>query len=139
MYDFAETDGTRDHCPGPAHTATSVELEIPPGSRYRAIGRLVAGGFAARLGLTVDRISDLQLALELVLAQASRDGSIGLVMSDSAHELRIEIGPLAGDARSLREVESVVSSLVDEASVGDFGQHAWLALRVACSSPRVSS
>lgn len=124
---------------GPTHTATSVELKIPSVRTFRAVGRLVAGGFAARLGLTVERISDLQLALEVVLAQASHGGSIELVMTDAMNELRVEIGPLASDARALHRIESVVSGLVDNVSVYEFGQHAWVVLRIGPPSALVSS
>ena len=56
---------------------TAVELELPDGRPFDAVGRLVAGGIAGRAGLTVDRIDDLQLALQAVRRDPGRGARPG--------------------------------------------------------------
>src|ERR687890_284100 len=48
----------------------TVELETPVGRDWGAVVRLVLGGIGDRLGLGLDDLDDLQLAVERLLAEA---------------------------------------------------------------------
>ena len=55
----------------PAASATptdTVLVEFPATEGYRGVGRLVLGGLASRFELPVDRVEDLLLAVESLLA-----------------------------------------------------------------------
>ena len=46
----------------------SIVVEFPATEGYRSVGRLVLGGLASRFELPVDRVEDLLLAVESLLA-----------------------------------------------------------------------
>src|SRR2546423_2524097 len=87
-----------------------ITLTLPRRSDYQTVAHLVLGGLAARLGLTLEHLEDLQLALGAVLAQGS-DSS-----SEVTVKLRIDEGALEAvispvGARVLDEVERETDEL----------------------------
>ena len=58
-----------------------IELELPRGSRFAAVARLVAAGIGARLGLSVERLEDLKLAIDAALRQSSSKDTLTLAMT----------------------------------------------------------
>ena len=76
--------------PDSAHT---VELTTPTGRAWEPVVRLVLGGIADRLDLSFDRLDDLQLAVERLLAEAG-DDTVRLSFELLEGGLRTRIGPL---------------------------------------------
>jgi hypothetical protein len=74
----------------------TIRLTVPAGRAYQGVVNLVVGGVAARSGLSVDALEDVQLALDALLADglhpvpASLDIEIGL----EARGLVLTVGPL---------------------------------------------
>jgi hypothetical protein len=111
--------------------AKSVVVELPSGRSFDAVGRLVLAGVGSRVRLPVDRIGDLQLALEAVFQeQASRD-TLTIEMVPSAEGLCVRIGPLSAVDAERSGVERVVSPFVDEVVTRVSGRNVWLELRAS--------
>lgn len=115
-----------------------VELEIPASRPFHAAGRLVAGGVASRVGLDVDRLDDLRLAVEALLSQAPATETLTLTMAESRHAFDLEIGPFASvdiDSEAdvdtdLPRLERVLGALVDDFVVHEGEHGVWFAVRV---------
>lgn len=109
-----------------------IALTLSPPRRLTPVATLVAGGVAGRLGLSVERVGELQLALSTVL-EALDEGRSVTVEFDVAEALECRIGPLAEDAAGLLPV---VRRLADGAELTRRDGAAWLtiALRPAISS-----
>lgn len=73
----------------------TVELETPVGRDWGAVVRLVLGGIGDRLGLGLDDLDDLQLAVERLLAEAGSRRSVKLEFELSEGRVRARVGPLA--------------------------------------------
>jgi hypothetical protein len=108
-----------------------VELELPRGARFAAVARLVAAGLGARLGLSVERLDDLKLAIDAAVRQPSAKDTLTLAMTPSADDLHMEVGPLVVDGRDSRDLEDVLSRLVDDIRIRQSGTDVWIAMRVA--------
>lgn len=116
-----------------------IRLELPVGPKYRAVGRLVVGGTAARLGFQVEQVEDLQLAVEALLARSPAEGAVRLELAESRSGLRLRIGPLE-PARGERErVREMLRTLVQDADVQDSGDGQWIVLRATRSRPPARS
>lgn len=79
--------------------AEAVELETPGGLRWAPLIRLVVGGFADHADLRFDELDDLQLAVELLLAEAEPEDRIRLsleIVDEAA--VRLRVGPLSEEA-----------------------------------------
>ncbi len=113
----------------------AVELELPRGNRFAAVARLVAAGVGARLGLRVDRLEDLKLAVDATLRQPQSKDTLTLAMTPTPDDLHVEVGPLAATGLDSRGLEAVLSTLVDETRTRRSGGDVWVALRIA--RPRV--
>jgi hypothetical protein len=91
---------------------------------------LVTGGVAGRLGYSVERIDDLQLALSSVLAAGTEGDDVAVEFEATDELLRLRVGPLhAGvgeDAGLLRIVRPLVDEVVAEPDV----EGEWLVLSV---------
>ncbi len=107
----------------------AVELELPRGRRFAPVARLVAAGLGARLGLRVDRIEDLELAVDAALRQPRARDTLTLAMTPTREDLRVEVGPLAAYGLDSRGLEGVLSSLVDEIRTHRSGEEFWIAMR----------
>lgn len=90
-----------------------VELVLPDGRAFDAVGRLVAGGVAARCGLQVDRMERLQLALEAVRSRPGARGETRMTFFPADGDVRVEVLPLVGPTVG-PELERVLSTVVDE-------------------------
>jgi hypothetical protein len=73
----------------------TVELQTPVGRDWGAVVRLVLGGIGDRLGLGLDDLDDLQLAVERLLAEAGSRRSVRLRFELSEGRVRASVGPLA--------------------------------------------
>jgi hypothetical protein len=115
--------------------STSVQLELPSQPRFSAVGRLVAGGLASRLELPVDRIEDLQLAVEALLCRAATDGPVIMRMSEREPGLDVTLGPFAPAPAERASVERMLRALVDEVLVQDADEGEWVVMRTTRDQP----
>ena len=108
-----------------------IELELPRGPCFAAVARLVAAGVGARLGLSVERLEDLKLAIDAALRQAGSKHTLTLALTPTLDDLHLEVGPLAAARLDSRRLEGVLSTLVDEIGTRRSGSDVWIAMRVA--------
>jgi hypothetical protein len=118
---------------GGASSSLEVDVALPAGPAFAAVARLVVAGMAARLALAVDRVEDLQLAVDTIMR---RSGSVGgpevsFRMRPGADGLTVRVGPLCAADAELAQLEHVLSSLVDEVTTHDGGGGTWMDLEVA--------
>jgi len=111
----------------------AVELELPPGRRFAAVARLVAAGLGARLGLHVDRLENLKLAIDAALGQPHARETLTLALTPTHDDLHVEVGPLDAAGIDSRGLEGVLSTLVDETRTRKSGTEAWVAMRISRS------
>ena len=111
-----------------------IDLEAPLSGDFQAVVRLIIGGIAERVDFAFEEIDDLQLAVERLLAEAGRVGTVALSFEVGSSSIRTRVGPLSefavaealrdGDARpgelTLRRIlQTVVDSFgVEEAEDG---------------------
>jgi hypothetical protein len=107
-----------------------IELELPRGSRFSAVARLVAAGIGARLGLSVERLEDLKLAIDAALRQTGSKDTLMLAMTPTLDDLQWEVGPLSAAGLDSCGLEGVLSTLV-EARTRRSGNDVWIAMRIA--------
>ena len=81
-----------------------ITLTIPRERDFHRIAHLVMGGLAVRLGLTIENLEDLELALDAILARTDPNaGEITVRMTPKDGELETVIGPLT--TKLLDEIE----------------------------------
>ena len=101
----------------PAAPTDTILVEFPATEGYRGVGRLVLGGLASRFELPVDRVEDLLLAVESLLAHGVEGETVILTVDAGEDALRVRLGPLAdGGGASDPAVARVLRPLVDEAT-----------------------
>lgn len=98
-----------------AVAADLVELVTPVGREWDSVARLVLAGIADRIGLTVEELDDLQLALEhLLLETGPADPEVRVLFElEGDGQVRLRVGPLHELAvlGSLRSKETVPTRL----------------------------
>ena len=75
-----------------------IELEAPLSRDFEPVVRLIIGGIAERVDFAFEDIDDLQLAVERLLAEASRQRSIRLSFEIAEGRVRTLVGPLSESA-----------------------------------------
>jgi hypothetical protein len=99
-----------------------ITLKLPRDPEFARVARLVLGGLALRLDLTLETLDDLQLALGAVLARPAPPGSpneivIGMAVTEGQLELRIapvQVGnALADDVGGDLNLGRVLAAVVD--------------------------
>ena len=100
----------------PASPTDTVLVEFPATEGYRGVGRLVLGGLASRFELPVDRVEDLLLAVESLLAHGVDGETVTLTVAAGDEALRVRLGPLSDGGVSDPGVARVLRRLVDEAT-----------------------
>jgi len=90
-----------------------ITLDWPSQPEYRAVGRLVLGGVAARTDLPIDRIEELGLAID-ALARAPIAGSrLDLDITVGRSVIAASLGTFVEDPMVDPAVRRVVETLVD--------------------------
>jgi len=108
---------SREHRAGSKGSAALdlVELVTPVGREWDSVARLVLAGIADRIGLTVEELDDLQLALEhLLLETGPADPEVRVLFElEGDGQVRLRVGPLHELAvlGSLRSKETVLTRL----------------------------
>jgi hypothetical protein len=112
---------------------TTIELESSPGPAFDAVGRLVLGGMGARVGLGIDRITDLQRALDATLHELRSRNTLILTVRPTPDDLHIRLGPFvcAGAGARTQCVQRVLSALVDEIVTQESARDVWIDMRVS--------
>ena len=130
----ADSETLAAHEVAPVHDPSVViELELPRAPRFVAIARLVTAGMGARLGLSIERLEDLKLAIDATLRQTGSMETITLVLTPSLDDLHVEVGPFAAAELDSGDLEGVLSTLVDAIRTRRSGSDAWITMRVARS------
>jgi hypothetical protein len=111
-------------------TTDAIALTIPASLRYAGVASLVAGGVAGRLGYSVERIDDLQLALSSVLAAGTEGEDLGVELESDGEHLRVGIGPLYSGVGDDAGLLRIVRPLVDRVSAEERADGEWLVLAV---------
>jgi serine/threonine-protein kinase RsbW len=133
--------GSETHARAGGGVATAVELTLAPSRLARCVVPRVLSALAARAHFSTDRISDLQIVADALVAHA--EGSIsgthlGLDVELAPRSLELQIGPLlAGSATSLLDgsvaggAGPVIERLTDAQEVAPRGAVETLALRLS--------
>lgn len=113
------------------HVDSVVELTVPPGSSFAAVGRLVLAGVGARMELPIGEIGDLQRGIDVLLRQpATRDG-VTIRLTPSVNSLEMAVGPLAVTPVDRVWLERVLTGLVEEIRWHDAaGRGDWISARM---------
>ncbi len=127
--------------PSPTRTelASTIEMTLAPSTVARAVLPRVLSALAARAYFSTDRISDVQLVADTLVANArdSISGThLGVGVTLAPRHLELRIGPLrAGSARKLIEpggdgIGAVIERLTDDHRVASSNSSETLALRL---------
>jgi hypothetical protein len=70
------------------------QLEAPLAPDFQPVVRLIIGGIAEQVDFGFEEIDDLQLAVERLLAEAGRSGTVSLTFDVDEGRVRTRVGPL---------------------------------------------
>jgi hypothetical protein len=115
-----------------------VTLTAPAEDDFHTLVRLVVGGIGSRSQLSYEQTSELQLAVEALVANRSTTGGTVLVEADiEGPSVTLLVGPFEtkDDAAARRAIER----LVDEVRLVQRDQGEWVELTVAASGRRGGS
>ncbi len=128
--------------PTPRPVKDAIKLTLPHGKPYDVVVRLVVGGLASRLDLSLEYLEDLQLGLETLLVDdtfgAGEDVTLELALERGV--LEVTIGPLDGKsletALAPQPAESrqlglrrLLEAVVEEVELERRNGHGWVRLR----------
>ncbi len=108
-----------------------VIVEFPATAGYRAVGRLVLGGLSSRFELPIDRVDDLLLALESLIAQELAAETVTMDVTAAPEGLRARVGPFVGSQVDDPAVARVLAPLVDDVSEQNEPDGSWVELGVS--------
>jgi hypothetical protein len=114
-----------------------ITLTMPRERRFFGVARLVLGGLAARLDVTVEHLEELELALDGLLER--RDGAdeitVSVLVADD--KLRASVGPfrggqlraeLEGELGESLSLRRLLNAVVDGYEIADREDGAWVEL-----------
>ena len=112
-----------------------IVLTIPRDRAFHGVAHLVLGGLASRLKLTLERIEDLQLGIDSLLAQHGI-GELTLRLRVEQGFIAAEVGPFPGSLKAELEQESdsgvglrrILAAVSDGVQVGESEGEAWVTL-----------
>jgi hypothetical protein len=114
-------------------TVDRIVVEFPATGGYRSVGRLVLGGLVSRFELPVDRVEDLLLAVESLLARPLAGDTVTLEATAAPDGLRLRVRPFACSPLADPGVSRVVSRLVDDVSEDEADGAAGVELHVSAA------
>jgi hypothetical protein len=114
-----------------------ITLTMPRERPFFGVARLVLGGLAARLDVTVEHLEDLELALDALLER--RDGSpeVTVALGVEEKELQASVGPfrdgqlraeLEGEPADSLSLRRLLDAVVDSYQVVDRDGSTWVDL-----------
>jgi hypothetical protein len=115
-----------------------ITLTMPRERPFFSVARLVLGGLATRLDVTVESLEELELALDGLLERRDGGEEITVSLDIAGNELRARIGPFTGEGlRAELEGEPgeslslrrLLDAVVDGYELSDGDDGVWLELR----------
>lgn len=110
----------------------TIALRIPAERRFLGVVNLVLGGLGSRLDLSFERVDDLQLAVDSVLAQGdpSFSGTLTVEVDVDESRLVVRVGPLVDGGASDEGLKRVLGTLVSSAWPLDREGREWIQLEL---------
>jgi hypothetical protein len=110
----------------------TITLTIPAERRYLGVVNLVLGGLGSRLDLSFERVDDLQLAVDSVLAQGdpSLAGTLTVEIDVEEPRLVVRVGPLVDGGASDEGLKRILATLVSSAWPLDREGREWIQLEL---------
>jgi anti-sigma regulatory factor (Ser/Thr protein kinase) len=113
-----------------------IVLTLPPERDFHRVARLVLGGLAVRLNLTLEVLEDLELALDELLDSGAGENEVTLALSVLPDALEASVGPF--DRRTVRRelerdgegmgLRRVLDTVVDEVELFERDGEDWVQL-----------
>jgi serine/threonine-protein kinase RsbW len=138
---LSDNEAEQSHGPaGPELASATVEMILAPSAVAQAVLPRVLSALAARAFFSTDRISDIQLVADTLVANSAdslRGSRLGVAINLAPRDLELQIGPLrTGSARRLVEsaiadgLGPVIERLADDHHVSTSNSSEMLALRL---------
>jgi hypothetical protein len=114
-----------------------ITLTMPRERPFFGVARLVLGGLATRLDVTVENLEDLELALDGLLDRRDGAEQVTVALGVDGDELQARIGPfrgdtlraeLEGDPGERLSLRRLLDAVVDRYEVADGDGGAWVEL-----------
>lgn len=112
-----------------------IRLTVPRRRDYFTVARLVVSGIGSRLELTVDRMEDLELALDTLLDRIATGDELTIAVRVRNGGLETEVGPVGAQVGAELErgdagmtLGRILGTLVDEVSIGQRDGEQWVTL-----------
>ena len=124
-----------------------ISLTIPCERPFYPVARLVLGGLATRLNVTVETLEDLQIALDSLLERAGDEDEVTIAIRVAGDAIETRVGPFEDDS-VFRELESgaggpvglrgILTTVVDDVDV-ERDRGGWVRLTKAVREPQAST
>ena len=117
----------------------TILVTIPAERRYLGVVNLVLGGLGSRLDLSFERVDDLQLAVDSVLAQGDPtvSGTLTVEVDVEPERLVVRAGPLVDGGATDDGLKRVLGTLVSSAWPLDRDGREWI--QVELQRPTVTA
>jgi hypothetical protein len=115
-----------------------ITLTMPRERPYFGVARLVLGGLAARLDVTVESLEELELALDALLERRDDGDEITVELQVDGEVLHAKVGPfddaairteLEGDPDDSMGLRRLLDAVVDRYEVVDADGGLWVELQ----------
>jgi len=115
-----------------------ITLTMPRERPYFGVARLVLGGLAARLDVTVESLEELELALDALLERRDDGDEITVELQVDGELLHAKVGPfndpairteLEGDPDDSMSLRRLLDAVVDRYEVVDADGGRWVELQ----------
>jgi hypothetical protein len=114
-----------------------IVLAVPADRRTRDVVRLILGGLGARIGLSYERLDDLQLAVSRLVVEVDEQ-EIRLDAEAACGGVSIAVGPLVPGTGADAALLRILASLVDRVEPVTRGGVEWISLGLDPTPPRVA-
>ena len=119
-----------------------IKLVIPAEEDFRHIAQLVVAGLGARLDLTLERLDDLQVAIEALLALRDDEDDVVIKVLFEEGLVRTAVGPfpegalaeLDGDSSTFG-LRRVLETVCDAFEVEERDDGSWVELTKSVATP----
>src|SRR5438270_13997052 len=112
-----------------------ITLTLPAERDFYRVAHLVLGGLAVRLNLTFEHLEDLQIALDELLDNRTREGHVTVSVCVHDDSIEARVGPFPdGSVRAELEHEQgvglrrVLDAVVDRVELGEGEGGDWVTL-----------
>jgi hypothetical protein len=112
---------------------SQIKLDWPVDLDFRAVGRFVLGGVAARTDLAVDRLDELGLVIDSLARVPTIDDRVQLELEVAPTQLIVTVGAFSTDPLGDLAVNRVVTALADAVTPLDRGREHWVVLSMFLS------